>query len=170
MIKKTLIFYLTIITSGCSTYLSTIPFEPEKKNNYRTLKKKITNKLSFLPYIDYTPLIEPTQNGKTLLDELSIYENIVNDHLIFGRGNKNNLDDKSKNPLKNINIKTLFSKNPKETINEKKIDIKTIREITSRYEKWFTVWEQKTDLVGTELTIDEIDLIQNEIKRISRKL
>ena len=170
MIKKTLIFYLTIITSGCSTYLSTIPFEPEKKNNYRTLKKKITNKLSFLPYIDYTPLIEPTQNGKTLLDELSIYENIVNDHLIFGRGNKNNLDDKSKNPLKYINIKTLFSKNPKETINEKKIDIKTIREITSRYEKWFTVWEQKTDLVGTELTIDEIDLIQNEIKRISRKL
>ena len=165
-----MIFYLTIITSGCSTYLSTIPFEPEKKNNYRTLKKKITNKLSFLPYIDYTPLIEPTQNGKTLLDELSIYENIVNDHLIFGRGNKTNLDDKSKNPLKNINIKTLFSKNPKETINEKKIDIKTIREITSRYEKWFTVWEQKTDLVGTELTIDEIDLIQNEIKRISRKL
>ena len=170
MIKKTLIFYLTIITSGCSTYLSTIPFEPEKKNNYRTLKKKITNKLSFLPYIDYTPLIEPTENGKTLLDELSIYENIVNDHLIFGRGNKNNLDDKSKNPLKYIDIKTLFSKNPKETINEKKIDIKTIREITSRYEKWFTVWEQKTDLVGTELTIDEIDLIQNEIKRISRKL
>tara|TARA_Y100001970_G_scaffold188112_1_gene228804 strand:+ start:248 stop:760 length:513 start_codon:yes stop_codon:yes gene_type:complete len=170
LIKKTLIFYLTIITSGCSTYLSTIPFEPEKKNNYRTLKKKITNKLSFLPYIDYTPLIEPTENGKTLLDELSIYENIVNDHLIFGRGNKNNLDDKSKNPLKYIDIKTLFSKNPKETINEKKIDIKTIREITSRYEKWFTVWEQKTDLVGTELTIDEIDLIQNEIKRISRKL
>ncbi len=165
-----MIFYLTIITSGCSTYLSTIPFEPEKKNNYRTLKKKITNKLSFLPYIDYTPLIEPTENGKTLLDELSIYENIVNDHLIFGRGNKNNLDDKSKNPLKYIDIKTLFSKNPKETINEKKIDIKTIREITSRYEKWFTVWEQKTDLVGTELTIDEIDLIQNEIKRISRKL
>ena len=53
---------------------------------------------------------------------------------------------------------------------KKKFDIQTIRSITSRYEKWFLIWEEKTDLVGTELTLDEIDLIQSEIKRISKKL
>ena len=62
------------------------------------------------------------------------------------------------------------NKKVNETVNEKKFDIQTIRSITSRYEKWFLIWEEKTDLVGTELTLDEIDLIQSEIKRISKKL
>ena len=46
----------------------------------------------------------------------------------------------------------------------------TIRILTKRYENWSVKWDATSDMVGKELSLDEIDLIQSEIKRISRKL
>ena len=57
-----------------------------------------------------------------------------------------------------------------DTIEEKILDIEKIKELTSRYENWSSRWDDKATLVGKELSIDEIDLIKSEIKRISRKL
>ena len=88
--------------------------------------------------------------------------------MVFGRGKTLGINESSYNIFRKINLSR--NKKVNETVNEKKFDIQNIRSITSRYEKWFLIWEEKTDLVGTELTLDEIDLIQSEIKRISKKL
>ena len=73
------------------------------------------------------------------------------------------INEKSYNIFRKINLSR--NKKVNETVNEKKFDIKTIRSITSRYEKWFLIWEEKTDLVGTELTLDEIDLNSERNKK-----
>ena len=164
-----LTLFCTVALSGCSNFLSnTIPSHSSLKFDYKIVQKRIKNKLSFIPYVNYIPISKPTENGEILLKELLVYENIVNDHLVFGRGKTLGIDESSFNIFKKINLSQ--NKKVNETVNEKKFDIKTVRSITSRYEKWFLIWEEKTDLVGTELTLDEIDLIQSEIKRISKKL
>ena len=164
-----LTLFCTVAISGCSNFLSNkILFQSSFEFDYKIVQKRIKNKLSFLPYVHYVPISKPTENGETLLKELLVYENIVNDHLVFGRGKTLGINESSYNIFRKINL--IRNKKVNETVNEKKFDIQTIRSITSRYEKWFLIWEEKTDLVGTELTLDEIDLIQSEIKRISKKL
>ena len=169
LLKRVLTLFCTVAISGCSNFLSNkIPFQSSFEFDYKIVQKRIKNKLSFLPYVHYVPISKPTENGETLLKELLVYENIVNDHLVFGRGKTLGINESSYNIFRKINLSR--SKKVNETVNEKKFDIQNIRSITSRYEKWFLIWEEKTDLVGTELTLDEIDLIQSEIKRISKKL
>ena len=58
----------------------------------------------------------------------------------------------------------------KETIEEKIAEIKIIRGLTARYETWSLRWNEKTDLVGNDLSLIEINEIQKELKRISKKL
>ena len=46
-------------------------------------KRTVLKKLNFLPYVEYKPSIIPSKNGKTLLKDLTIYENITDDHVQF---------------------------------------------------------------------------------------
>ena len=136
--------------------------------NVSKVKKIIIKKLSFLPYVDYVPDVKPKEPGLILLDELQRYENIVDDHVIFELAEEKKFYPDSKKRLK----LTRFIKKKKinDTIEEKILDIETVKKLTSRYENWSLGWDDKTTLVGKELSIDEIDLIKSEIKRISRKL
>ena len=57
----------------------------------------------------------------------------------------------------------------KDPIEEKVSDINYIRGLTQRYESWSPKWEEKIDLAKEDLTMDEIDLVQYELRRISKK-
>ena len=136
--------------------------------NISKVKKIIIKRLSFLPYVEYVPDIEPKEPGLILLDELQRYENIVDDHVMFELAEEKKFYPDNKKRLK----LTRFIKKKKinDTIEEKVLDIKKIKKLTSRYENWSSGWDDKATLVGKELSIDEIDLIKSELKRISRKL
>ena len=127
-------------------------------------------KLSFLPYINYIPDVDPTESGKILLDELFIYENIVNSHMQFDLAKEDQLDPDVKNQGKGRFRKFFDRKNTDDSIEEKVADINEIRKLTARYEKWSLAWDEKANLVAQELSLDEINLIKSEIRRISRKL
>ena len=55
------------------------------------------------------------------------------------------------------------------SIEDKISDINYIRGLTQRYESWSPKWEEKVDLAKEDLTMDEIDLAQYELRRISKK-
>ena len=154
--------------SGCGSILNQNMQTSNKRVNVSKVKKVIIKKLSFLPYVDYVPDVKPKEPGLILLDELQRYENIVDDHVKFEIAEEKKFYPDSKKKLK----LTRFIKKKKinDTIEEKILDIETIRKLTSRYENWSLGWDDKATLVGKELSIDEIDLIKSEIKRISRKL
>ena len=130
------------------------------------IKKIILKKLDFLPFIEYVPSVKPTPSAKPLLDELFIYESIVDDHVDFELIDEQNDDKKGLLRFQRF----LKRKNRSDSIEEKLEDIMTIRILTKRYENWSVQWDATSDIVGKELSLDEIDLIQSEIKRISRKL
>ena len=131
-------------------------------------KKTIIKKLEFLPYIDYVPSVLPTESGNILLDELYIYEKIVDDHNQF---ELTDLQDGDQNTRRLTKLfKYLRKRERSDSIEEKKEDIMTIRILTKRYENWSVKWDATSEMVRKELSLDEIDLIQSEIKRISRKL
>ena len=136
--------------------------------NVFKIKKIIIKRLSFLPYVDYVPDAKPKEAGLILLDELQRYENIVDDHVTFELSEERKFYPDSKKRLKLTRF--IMKKKINDTIEEKVLDIETIRKLTSRYENWSLGWDDKATLVGKELSIDEIDLIKSEIKRISRKL
>lgn len=163
-----LILFINLSISGCGTILYKERPKPKSSIKLSLIKKTIIKKLSFLPYINYVPDVNPTTSGITLLDELSEYEAIVDDHVEFDLAEEKEIypDGKRKIRLKNF----IKRKKQNDSIQEKVLDIKEIRKLTSRYEKWSLVWDEKANLVGKELSIDEIDLIKSEIKRISRKL
>ena len=96
------------------------------------------------------------------------YENIVDDHVMFELAEEKKFYPDSKKRLKLTRF--IMKKKVNDTIEEKVLDIEKIRKLTSRYENWSLGWDDKATLVGKELSIDEIDLIKSEIKRISRKL
>ncbi len=141
---------------------------PEKNPPISIFKKTIIKKLEFLPYIDYVPSVIPTESGNTLLDELYIYEKIVDDHNQFELTDLQNRDQNARRLSKLF--KYLRKRGKSDSIQEKKEDIMTIRILTKRYENWSVKWDATSEMVGKELSLDEIDLIQSEIKRISRKL
>ena len=141
---------------------------PDKSSPISIFKKTIIKKLEFLPYIDYVPSVIPTESGNTLLDELYIYEKIVDDHNQFELTDAQNEDQNARRLSKLF--KYLRKRGKSDSIQEKKEDIMTIRILTKRYENWSVKWDATSEMVGKELSLDEIDLIQSEIKRISRKL
>jgi len=141
---------------------------PDKSSPISIFKKTIIKKLEFLPYIDYVPSVVPTESGNTLLDELYIYEKIVDDHNQFELTDLQNEDQNARRLSKLF--KYLRKRGKSDSIQEKIEDIMTIRILTKRYENWSVKWDATSEMVGKELSLDEIDLIQSEIKRISRKL
>ena len=152
--------------SGCGTILNTQKPTPEDPQRISPIKKIILKKLDFLPFIEYVPSVKPTPSAKPLLDELFIYESIVDDHVDFELIDEQNDDKKGLLRFRGF----LKRKNRSDSIEEKLEDIMTIRILTKRYENWSVQWNATSDMVGKELSLDEIDLIQSEIKRISRKL
>ena len=152
--------------SGCGTILNTQKPTPEDPQRMSPIKKIILKKLDFLPFIEYVPSVKPTPSAKPLLDELFIYESIVDDHVDFELIDEQNDDKKGLLRFRGF----LKRKNRSDSIEEKLEDIMTIRILTKRYENWSVQWDATSDMVGKELSLDEIDLIQSEIKRISRKL
>ena len=152
--------------SGCGTILNTQKPTPENPQKISPIKKVILKKLDFLPFIEYVPSVKPTPSAKPLLDELFIYESIVDDHVDFELIDEQNNDKKGLLRFRGF----LKRKNKSDSIEEKLEDIMTIRILTKRYENWSVQWDATSDMVGKELSLDEIDLIQSEIKRISRKL
>ncbi len=152
--------------SGCGTILNTQKPTPEDPQRMSPIKKIILKKLDFLPFIEYVPSVKPTPSAKPLLDELFIYESIVDDHVDFELIDEQNDDKKGLLRFRGF----LKRKNRSDSIEEKLEDIMTIRILTKRYENWSVQWDATSDMVRKELSLDEIDLIQSEIKRISRKL
>ena len=130
----------------------------DQRINVSKVKKIIIKKLDFLPYVNYVPDVEPKEPGLILLDEHVMFE--LAEEKKFYPGGKKRLKLTRLIKIKKIN----------DTIEEKILDIEEIRKLTSRYENWSLGWDDKATLVGKELSIDEIDLIKSEIKRISRKL
>ena len=152
--------------SGCGTILNTQKPTPENPQKISPIKKVILKKLDFLPFIEYVPSVKPTPSAKPLLDELFIYESIVDDHVDFELIDEQNDDKKGLLRFRGF----LKRKNISDSIEEKLEDIMTIRILTKRYENWSVKWDATSDMVGKKLSLDEIDLIKSEIKRISRKL
>ena len=178
-LKRILILsILTFLLSGCGAYLNSENPRPNKIINLNSIKKSIVKGLSFLPYIEYIPSIKPTENGVILLNELDLYESIIDDHLKYGRLANDEIKIQKDGGVINWSInKTimyfnkLFTRNDKnESLEEKIAHINTIRQITNRYETWSISWNEKTDMVKEKISIDEIDLVKSEIKRISKKL
>ena len=155
-----------MMLSGCVTILNTQKPTPEDPQKISPIKKVILKKLDFLPFIEYVPSVKPTPSAKPLLDELFIYESIVDDHVDFELIDEQNDDKKGLLRFQAF----LKRKNRSDSIEEKLEDIMTIRILTKRYENWSVQWDATSEMVGKELSLDEIDLIQSEIKRISRKL
>ena len=150
---------------------SKIRIEKVKKWTKRTVLKK----LNFLPYLEYKPSIIHSENGKTLLKDLTIYENITDDHVQFeNKVNEQLKKERGKrfDEIYDIMIrKRRFSRKRKrkDSIDEKISDINYIRGLTQRYDSWSPKWEEKVDLAKEDLTMDEIDLVQYELRRISKK-
>ena len=67
---------------------------PEDLQRISPIKKAILKKLDFLPFIEYVPSVKPTPSAKPLLDELFIYESIVDDHVDFELIDEQNDDEK----------------------------------------------------------------------------
>ena len=164
--KQTLLLIIVTMLSGCGTILNTQKPAPEDPQSISPIKKVILKKLDFLPFIEYVPSVKPTPSAKPLLDELFIYESIVDDHVDFELIDEQNDDKKGLLRFRRF----LKRKKRSDSIEEKLEDIMTIRILTKRYENWSVQWDATSDIVGKELSLDEIDLIQSEIKRISRKL
>ena len=145
--------------------------ERVKKWTKRTLLKK----LNFFPYIEYKPSIIPSKNGETLLKDLNIFEKITDDHVQFeNRVNEKLKKERGKriDEIYDIMIRKRRlsrKRKRKDPIEEKISDINYIRGLTQRYESWSPKWEEKIDLTKEDLTMDEIDLVQYELRRISKK-
>ena len=152
-------------------------FGQESKTRIERVKKwtkrALLKNLNFFPYIEYKPSVRPSENGKALLKDLNILEKITDDHVQFeNEVNEELKKERGKRIDKIYDIirrRRRISRKRKDPIEEKISDINYIRNLTQRYESWSPKWDKKVDLTKEDLTIDEIDLVQYELRRISKK-
>tara|TARA_B100001142_G_C14086898_1_gene559688 strand:+ start:48 stop:608 length:561 start_codon:yes stop_codon:yes gene_type:complete len=139
------------------------------------IKRTILKNLNFLPYIEYKPTIKPSKSGNILLTELKVFENIIDDHIKFEYDVNQKLILEKGNRIDEIyNIitrkrKLWRTRRRKDPIEDIISDINYIRGLTSRYERWGPKWDDQTDILKSDLNLDEIDLVQFEIRRLSKK-
>ena len=120
---------------------------------------------STISYKIIYPFKPSSIGSKNLIIKLSEYENIVDQHLDY----KNLYDYKKSNQPTIFSL--LFSNtNTKETIEQKNIDIKIIKDLTKNYEKWGPEWEDDADNYAGDISIKDIRIIRSEIRRIYGKL
>ena len=67
-------------------------------------KEQYLKRLNFLPYVEYKPSIIPSENGKTLLKDLTIYEKITDDHVQF----ENKVNEQLKKEEVNVLMKFMI--------------------------------------------------------------
>ncbi len=135
----------------------------QKKINLKSLNKYVLEKMSFHPYVYYQPDIIPSKDCEILLEDLSVYEKIVSEHYNYNQAKI----PKTRLKLKNILV-NIFKKES-ETLDQKIAEIDKIRAITKRYDTWHPSYEKNVELVGEKLSIDEIHLLKNKIKKASKK-
>ena len=135
----------------------------QKKINLKTLNKYVLEKMSFHPYVYYQPDIIPSKDCEILLEDLSVYEKIASEHYNYNQAKIPKIRLKLKNILVNI------FKKESETLDQKIAEIDKIRAITKRYDTWHPSYEKNVELVGEKLSIDEIHLLKNKIKKASKK-
>ena len=173
--QKILRSCLVIIFFGFSEPLFSQKPDSRMSKSTKWIKRTILKNLNFLPYIEYSPLIKPSSTGQLLLSELNIYEKIIDDHVQFENEiNKKLKKEKGKKVDELYDIIRLRrriwrKRKRKDPIEEKISDINYIRGLTQRYETWSPKWEKKADLAKEDLSFDEIDLVQYELRRISKK-
>ena len=152
-------------------------FGQESKTRIEKVKKwtkrAVLKNLNFFPYIEYKPSVTPSENGKALLKDLNILEKITDDHVQFENDVNEELKKERGKRIDEIydiiRRRRRISRKRKDPIDEKVSDINYIRNLTQRYESWSPKWDKKVDLTKEDLTIDEIDLVQYELRRISKK-
>ena len=173
--QKILQSFLVIIFFGLVEDVLSQNSDNRLSRSTKWLKRTVLKNLNFLPYIEYRPSTEPSQTGEMLLSELNIYEKIIDDHVQFE--NEINKELRSERGKRIDEIYDFIrlrrrigrKRKRKDPIEEKISDINYIRGLTQRYESWSPKWEKETDLAKEDLSIDEIDLVQYEIRRISKK-
>ena len=170
---NTLQLYIVIIFFSYGESL----FGQESKTRIERVKKwtkrALLKNLNFFPYIEYKPSVTPSENGKALLKDLNILEKITDDHVQFENEVNEELKKERGKRIDEIydiiRRRRRISRKRKDPIDEKVSDINYIRNLTQRYESWSPKWDKKVDLTKEDLTIDEIDLVQYELRRISKK-
>ena len=173
--QKILQSFLVIIFFGLVEDVLSQNSDNRLSRSTKWLKRTVLKNLNFLPYIEYRPSTEPSQTGEMLLSELNNYEKIIDDHVEFEneineelRSEKGKVIDEIYDIIR-LRRRIGRKRKRKDPIEEKISDINYIRGLTQRYESWSPKWENKTDLAKEDLSIDEIDLVQYEIRRISKK-
>ena len=105
---------------------------------------------------------------KKITDDHILFEERVNEKLKKERGNR--IDEIYDAFIRKRRLSRKKKKKNEKILLKKKIsDINYIRGLTQRYESWSPKWSEKVDLAKEDLTVDEIDLVQYELRRISKK-
>jgi len=86
----------------------------------------------------------PSSNMIELLKNLRQYELIVDDHFSY-------------------NIKKKFNY---EKVNKKIKDINYVISLTNRYEKWYITWDKKMELIGKELSDNELKFLKHTVQGV----
>ena len=139
------------------------------------VKRTVLKNLNFLPYVEYRPSLTPSSNSEILLKELNILEKVTDDHVRFENAVNEELKKERGNRIDEVydllrqRRRISRKRKRKDPIEDKISDINYIRGLTQRYESWSPKWEEKVDLAKEDLTMDEIDLVQYELRRISKK-
>ena len=139
------------------------------------IKRTVLKNLNFLPYVEYKPSLKPSSNSEILFKELNILEKVTDDHVRFEKAVNEELKKERGNIIDEIydilrqRRRISRKRKRKDPIEDKISDINYIRGLTQRYESWSPKWEQKVDLAKEDLSMDEIDLVHYELRRISKK-
>ena len=167
--------FLVIAFFGCGKSL----FGQEPKGRIeragKWVKRTVLKNLNFLPYVEYRPSLTPSPNSEILLKELNILEKVTDDHVRFENAVNEKLEKEQGNRIDEVydmlrqRRRISRKRKRKDPIEDKISDINYIRGLTQRYESWSPKWEEKVNLAKEDLTMDEIDLVQYELRRISKK-
>ncbi len=175
MRQKLLKLYVVIFFFGYGISAYSQNSNNKLSKTRKWVKRTILKNLNFLPYIEYLPLINPSKSGSVLLSELNSFEKIINDHTQFEFDVNKELKDEKGTRIDEIydifryRRRISRKRKRKDPIEEKISDINYIRGLTQRYESWAPNWDKKMDLAKGDLSFDEIDLIQYELRMLSKK-
>ncbi len=167
--------YLVIAFFCCGNSLLSQEPKGRIERAGKWVKRTVLKNLNFLPYIEYRPSLTPSPNSEILLKELNILEKVTDDHVRFENAVNEELKKERGNRIDEIydmvrqRRRISRKRKRKDPIEDKISDINYIRGLTQRYESWSPKWEDKVDLAKENLTMDEIDLVQYELRRISKK-
>ena len=145
------------------------------KTARKWVKRTILKVSTFFHILNTNHRLYLRKLGEVLLKDLNIFEKITDDHIQFEERVNEELKKERGKRIDEIYDLILRKRRlsrkrkRKDPIEEKISDINYIRGLTQRYESWSPKWSEKVDLAKEDLTVDEIDLVQYELRRISKK-